>query len=196
MSLRPCVRAIARQVWFDAMSRTGERAPASLAIVHGGPGEAIPLTRLSQDSASTVDCPAYLRDLNFAQRAAVEYGVSDVEGARVCGPLLVIAGARTGKTNTLAHRVAHLILTGTPPDRILLLTFSRRAAEEMTRRAQRNLGFCTGCVKAESPRAERRNRLGRHLPRHRQPFPPRVRRQHWTRSLVHRSRPRRFGRPS
>jgi DNA helicase-2/ATP-dependent DNA helicase PcrA len=137
MSLRPCVRAIARQVWFDAMSRTGERAPASLAIVHGGPGEAIPLTRLSQDSASTVDCPAYLRDLNFAQRAAVEYGVSDVEGARVCGPLLVIAGAGTWKTNTLAHRVAHLILTGTPPDRILLLTFTRRAAEEMTRRAQR-----------------------------------------------------------
>jgi DNA helicase-2/ATP-dependent DNA helicase PcrA len=52
-------------------------------------------------------------------------------------PLLIIAGAGTGKTSTLAHRVAHLILGGTAPERILLLTFTRRAALEMTRRAQR-----------------------------------------------------------
>lgn len=52
-------------------------------------------------------------------------------------PLLVIAGAGSGKTNTLAHRVAHLILGGVNPRRILLLTFSRRAAQEMTRRAER-----------------------------------------------------------
>jgi DNA helicase-2/ATP-dependent DNA helicase PcrA len=51
-------------------------------------------------------------------------------------PLLIIAGAGTGKTNTLAHRVAHLILEGVAPERILLLTFTRRAALEMTRRAQ------------------------------------------------------------
>src|SRR5690606_31523015 len=44
-----------------------------------------------------------------------------------------------GKTNTLAHRVAHLILGGADPRRILLLTFTRRAAAEMTRRAQRIL---------------------------------------------------------
>jgi len=55
------------------------------------------------------------------------------------GPLLVIAGAGTGKTNTLAHRVAHLVLEGVAAERILLLTFSRRAALEMTRRAQRIL---------------------------------------------------------
>jgi DNA helicase II / ATP-dependent DNA helicase PcrA len=55
-------------------------------------------------------------------------------------PLLILAGAGTGKTNTLAHRVAHLILEGAPPERILLLTFTRRAALEMTRRAQRILG--------------------------------------------------------
>jgi DNA helicase-2/ATP-dependent DNA helicase PcrA len=53
------------------------------------------------------------------------------------GPLLIIAGAGTGKTNTLAHRVAHLVLEGASPDRILLLTFTRRAALEMTRRTQR-----------------------------------------------------------
>src|SRR3990172_5290835 len=52
-------------------------------------------------------------------------------------PLLIIAGAGTGKTNTLAHRVAHLVLEGVAPERILLLTFTRRAAEEMTRRARR-----------------------------------------------------------
>jgi len=55
-------------------------------------------------------------------------------------PLLVIAGAGTGKTNTLAHRVAHLVLEGVAPERILLLTFTRRAALEMTRRAQRVVG--------------------------------------------------------
>jgi DNA helicase-2/ATP-dependent DNA helicase PcrA len=55
-------------------------------------------------------------------------------------PLLIIAGAGTGKTNTLAHRVAHLVLNGTAPERILLLTFTRRAALEMTRRAQRIVG--------------------------------------------------------
>ena len=53
--------------------------------------------------------------------------------------LLVIAGAGTGKTMTLAHRVAHLVASGTDPSRILLLTFSRRAAREMTRRAERIL---------------------------------------------------------
>ncbi|MEO8145374.1 MAG: ATP-dependent helicase [Betaproteobacteria bacterium] len=63
------------------------------------------------------------------------------EAAQADGrPLLIIAGAGTGKTNTLAHRVAHLILNGTSPERILLLTFTRRAAQEMTRRAQRIVG--------------------------------------------------------
>ncbi len=52
-------------------------------------------------------------------------------------PLLVIAGAGSGKTNTLAHRVAHLIVNGADPRRILLMTFSRRAASEMTKRVER-----------------------------------------------------------
>jgi DNA helicase-2/ATP-dependent DNA helicase PcrA len=55
-------------------------------------------------------------------------------------PLLIIAGAGTGKTQTLAHRVAHLIKEGAEPGRILLLTFTRRAAEIMTRRAERIVG--------------------------------------------------------
>src|SRR5256885_16060079 len=55
-------------------------------------------------------------------------------------PLLIIAGAGTGKTNALAHRFAHLITSGADPGRILLLTFTRRAAEIMTRRAERIVG--------------------------------------------------------
>jgi DNA helicase-2/ATP-dependent DNA helicase PcrA len=75
--------------------------------------------------------------LNPAQRAAINYGDASPTGAWRAGPMLVIAGAGTGKTNTLAHRVAHLILNGVAPEKILLLTFSRRAAEEMARRAHR-----------------------------------------------------------
>ena len=119
------------------MNNTGERAPRSLPIVPGGSGEVIGLPQCSQDSASAVGCPAYLRDLNIGQRKAVEYAVS--ENTKMSGPLLIIAGAGTGKTNTLAHRVAHLIMVGTLPERILLLTFTRRAASEMTTRAQRIL---------------------------------------------------------
>ncbi|HET8712468.1 MAG TPA: ATP-dependent helicase [Gemmatimonadales bacterium] len=52
------------------------------------------------------------------------------------GPLLILAGAGTGKTQTLAHRVAHLIKAGANPGRILLLTFTRRAADIMIRRAK------------------------------------------------------------
>jgi DNA helicase-2/ATP-dependent DNA helicase PcrA len=76
--------------------------------------------------------------LNPAQRDAVMHGTRKGGGPGIeAGPLLVIAGAGTGKTNTLAHRVAHLLLAGVPPERMLLLTFTRRAALEMTRRAQR-----------------------------------------------------------
>jgi DNA helicase-2/ATP-dependent DNA helicase PcrA len=64
--------------------------------------------------------PTYLDRLNDAQRRAVEYGVGSPGGP---GPLLVIAGAGSGKTNALAHRVAHLVLNGADPRRILLLTF-------------------------------------------------------------------------
>ena len=77
----------------------------------------------------------YLATLNPAQLEAVRHG----EDERDSPPLLIIAGAGSGKTNTLAHRVAHLIAKGGDPGRILLLTFSRRAAEEMTRRANRIL---------------------------------------------------------
>ncbi len=79
---------------------------------------------------------AYLEKLNDRQREAVEYGVGEGTVA-VGGPLLVIAGAGSGKTNTLAHRVAHLIVKGADPRRILLMTFSRRAASEMGRRVER-----------------------------------------------------------
>ncbi len=78
----------------------------------------------------------YLETLNPQQRRAVEHGVRQGK-CLASSPLLVIAGAGSGKTNTLAHRVAHLIVNGADPRRILLMTFSRRAATEMGRRVER-----------------------------------------------------------
>jgi DNA helicase-2/ATP-dependent DNA helicase PcrA len=74
--------------------------------------------------------------LNPAQRQAATHGQVG-KTTFTAGPLLIVAGAGTGKTNTLAHRVAHLIVNGVPPERILLLTFTRRAAQEMQHRADR-----------------------------------------------------------
>ena len=79
---------------------------------------------------------ARLEKLNPQQRRAVEHGGRPLGDA---GPLLIIAGAGSGKTATLAHRVAYLIEHGADPRRIMLLTFSRRAAAEMTRRVDRIL---------------------------------------------------------
>jgi DNA helicase II / ATP-dependent DNA helicase PcrA len=80
--------------------------------------------------------PVHLEGLNPEQRQAVEHGVGEAS-ATPGGPLLVIAGTDCGKTSTLAHRVAHLIINGANPRRLLLMTFSRRAAAEMTRRVER-----------------------------------------------------------
>src|SRR5271167_522374 len=77
---------------------------------------------------------AYLAKLNTEQRRAVEHGCGALDEA---SPLLIIAGAGSGKTNTLANRVAHLIVSGADPRRMMLLTFSRRAAAEMQRRVER-----------------------------------------------------------
>ena len=87
---------------------------------------------LASDDSFVLDVPAQrleavLASLNAEQRAAVTHAAPE--------PLLVIAGAGSGKTSTLAHRVAHLIAQGADPQRLLLLTFSRRAAQEMERRA-------------------------------------------------------------
>lgn len=68
----------------------------------------------------------YADELNDAQHAAATAGD---------GPVLIVAGAGTGKTRTLVYRVAYLVETGTPPEAILLLTFTRRAAREMLTRA-------------------------------------------------------------
>src|ERR1700738_1456566 len=92
----------------------------------------------------------YLTDLNKEQRRAVKHGVKD--GSAVdAGPLLVIAGAGSGKTKTLAHRVAHLVVNGIDPHRILLLTFTRRAALDMTGRVKRITSAAMGIGNIELP---------------------------------------------
>ena len=82
--------------------------------------------------------------LNAQQRSAVEHGLGGTAPHALAGPMLVIAGAGTGKTMTLAARVARLVLAGADPQRILLLTFSRRAAQEMQRRVGRVLHQALG----------------------------------------------------
>jgi len=92
----------------------------------------------------------YLDDLNQEQRSAVTHGIK--EGCALdSGPLLVIAGAGTGKTKTLAHRVAHLVVNGIDPQRILLLTFSRRAALDMTGRVKRITSAVVGTGQIDLP---------------------------------------------
>src|SRR5881628_2507816 len=73
----------------------------------------------------------YARELNEQQHAAV---------TAPPGPALVIAGAGSGKTRTLTYRVAYLLEQGIPADRILLLTFTNKAAGEMMRRVADLLG--------------------------------------------------------
>ena len=79
----------------------------------------------------------YAEVLNAAQYEAVTHRE---------GPLLVVAGAGSGKTRTLIYRVARLIESGVPPGAILLLTFTRRASQEMLRRAEQLVGDRTRAV--------------------------------------------------
>jgi DNA helicase-2/ATP-dependent DNA helicase PcrA len=74
--------------------------------------------------------------LNPQQRRAATFGTPVPDKGVTAGPLLILAGAGTGKTNTLAHRTAHLVLNGVDPSRIMMLTFTRRAAQEMIKRTQ------------------------------------------------------------
>ena len=95
----------------------------------------VPLARPRVYPSRERDVTAPTRDfaseLNQEQAAAVTHGD---------GPLLIIAGAGTGKTRALVYRVAYLIDRGVSPERILLLTFTRRAAHEMLSRAERLVG--------------------------------------------------------
>jgi DNA helicase II / ATP-dependent DNA helicase PcrA len=101
---------------------------------------------MSDSALATVSDDPFA-SLNPEQRAAVEHGIGGTD-ARA---LLVVAGAGSGKTNTLAHRVARLIASGADPQRILLLTFSRRAANEMTQRAGNVLHRILGGSASQAP---------------------------------------------
>ena len=117
---------------------------------------------------------AHLEKLNAAQRKAVTHGEPLPEKGFASGPLLILAGAGTGKTDTLAHRVAHLVIHGVDPARILMLTFTRRAAQEMRRRAHEitkkalneSLGGVSGTISQRLGWAGTFHSIGNRLLRH------------------------------
>ncbi|MFM7963019.1 MAG: ATP-dependent helicase [Actinomycetota bacterium] len=107
---------------------------------------------MTDDRRVTLD----LTQLNPDQRDAVEYNG---------GPLLIVAGAGSGKTRVLTHRVAHLIATGVHPMNILAITFTNKAAEEMRARVRALVGevadrmwvstFHSACVRILRATADR-----------------------------------------
>jgi DNA helicase II / ATP-dependent DNA helicase PcrA len=128
-----------------AVDQTGVGAFLNLARLPSATGNVIQsVVEQKQNTIAAAPADAILQGLNPAQQRAVAYGIGENNGA--APPLLIAAGAGTGKTKTLAHRVARLILGGVDPRRLLLLAFTRRAALEMTRRTQQILAASRGGV--------------------------------------------------
>jgi DNA helicase II / ATP-dependent DNA helicase PcrA len=103
-----------------------EASVTSTELTHEPSPKRFVLKRVRETGVTTKFKIAYGAELNAAQLEAVKH---------INGPALVIAGAGTGKTRTLTYRVARMVETGIDPQSILLLTFTRRASEEMLRRA-------------------------------------------------------------
>ena len=170
-------------------ARTNDRStrpPASAAVSHELPIPRAMLDACSLDIAKplTARDPPYLATLNAQQRVAVEHGVGvDADDRR---PLLIIAGAGSGKTSTLACRAAHLIANGADPQRLLLLTFSRRAAEALERRAGQVLQRLSTTASMRASGA----RLGRHVSQRRRARAAPVRDAHRRQRIVQHSRSR------
>jgi len=102
--------------------------------------------------------------LNPQQQQAVTFGDYDTAGNFFSNPLLIIAGAGTGKTNTLAHRAAHLITNGVAADRILIMTFSRRAAKELVDRTKRIV--INQLKQSKSKKVAKKTNIGSNSPIH------------------------------
>ena len=134
--------------------------------------------------------------LNAPQRRAVTFGQPLADGKGVqSGPLLVVAGAGTGKTETIAHRVAWLVMNGVDPARILLLTFTRRAADaDAPARARHHAPGAGRHARQQGAGDAAAAGVGRHLSLDRQPAAAPLRAPPQPRSRLHGHRPARFGR--
>ncbi len=114
-------------------------APLITPLEMGYHGRLLPTATSGDSMDELTPSDDLLAGLNLQQRQAAQHGD---------GPLLVVAGAGTGKTTTLVHRVVSLIASGVNPGRILLLTFTRRAAAEMIRRVDSTLRALEGTATA------------------------------------------------
>ena len=134
--------------------------------------------------------------LNTPQRRAVTFGQPLADGKGVqSGPLLVVAGAGTGKTETIAHRAAWLAMNGVDPARILLLTFTRRAAgADAPARARHHARHARRHARQQGAGDAAAAGLGRHLSFDRQPPAAPLRAPPQSRAQLHGDRSRRFGR--
>ena len=133
---------------------------------------------------------SHLDDLNPAQREAATFGVAEGGPAAPAPPLLVVAGAGTGKTGTLAHRVAHLVARRRRPAAASCCSPSPAA------RPRRWPAAPAGSAAARSASdAPLEPGVGRHLPRDRRPPAAPVRARDRARPGLHRPGPRRRGRP-
>jgi DNA helicase-2/ATP-dependent DNA helicase PcrA len=121
-----------RRAWYVSPMAKKTTAPARSVAARVGPRRAAAVK--TAPAAPADDAPS-LRGLNPAQREAA---------TALDGPVLVIAGAGTGKTRTLVHRLVRLVEAGVPAEAILLLTFTRRAAEEMIGRAMQMIAATVG----------------------------------------------------
>ena len=143
-------RPIARSARRDSR-RTGWMELQSPVSAARSPSLPPPMSALAPARPIGLDAPTFA-GLNPAQRAARSSSASPRATAGASGRCWSIAGAGSGKTLTLAARVARLVLAGADPARILMLTFSRRAAAEMERRVGRVLHEALGLAPAAAAR--------------------------------------------
>lgn len=117
--------------WPPAFNLTAA-ANSAITLPRPSPSQAQPCAASASEAAGAASDPQYVRGLNAAQRSAV---VADIER-----PLSIVAGAGSGKTSVLTRRIQHILAAGVPPSKVLAVTFTKAASEEMSSRLEAAVG--------------------------------------------------------